>query len=328
MLDAGLFRIDALAQALRRADMQRWAETLPRQIDAAIRERQHGDIPRWKAALDDLPRIEATQVDLDAAAVMASGDALTDTQIVNLKQTLLRLSPWRKGPYQLHGVTIDTEWRSDWKWNRIAPHIRPLRDRSVLDIGCGNGYHLWRMAGAGANPVLGIDPNWLFMHQFAAIRHFVGDQWPVWLLPLGVDELPPDQLAFDSVFSMGVFYHRRSPIDHLLQLKSFLKPGGELVLETLVIEGREGEVLLPADRYAQMRNVWFLPSPPTLVRWMERAGFRDVRLADLNRTSVEEQRSTEWMQFDSLPDFLDPDDRSQTLEGYPSPLRAVFIATL
>jgi tRNA (mo5U34)-methyltransferase len=328
MPDPGFFRIDALTQALGRAGMQRWAETLPRRIEAAIREHQHGDIPRWKAALDDLPRIEATQVDLDATAVTASGDALTDAQIGSLKQTLLRLSPWRKGPFHLHGVTIDTEWRSDWKWNRIAPHIRPLRDRSVLDIGCGNGYHLWRMAGAGANLVLGIDPNWLFMHQFAAIRHFVGDQWPAWLLPLGVDDLPPDQLAFDSVFSMGVFYHRRSPIDHLLQLKSFLKPGGELVLETLVIEGSEGEVLLPADRYAQMRNVWFLPSPPTLVRWMERAGFRDVRLADLNRTSVEEQRSTEWMQFDSLPDFLDPDDRSQTLEGYPSPLRAVFVATL
>lgn len=198
----------------------------------------------------------------------------------------------------------------------------------MLDIGCGNGYHVWRMAGEGARLVLGIDPNWLFMHQFAAVRHFVGDKWPAWLLPLGVDQLPSDQLAFDTVFSMGVFYHRRSPIDHLLQLRSFLKPGGELVLETLVIEGKEGEVLLPAERYAQMRNVWFLPSPPTLVRWMERAGFRDVHVADLNRTGVDEQHSTEWMQFDSLPDFLDPSDPSRTVEGYPSPLRAVLIATL
>jgi tRNA (mo5U34)-methyltransferase len=77
-----------------------------------------------------------------------------------------------------------------------------------------------------------------------------------------------------------------------------------------------------------MRNVWFLPSPPTLVRWMERVGFRDVRVADLNRTTVDEQRGTEWMQFDSLPDFLDPADQARTVEGYPSPLRAVLIATL
>jgi tRNA (mo5U34)-methyltransferase len=308
--------------------MRQWAQQLPGQVENEIRNRQHGDLPRWRAALDDLPEIEASLVELQASCVTAAGDAPQPQQVAALKERLLRLSPWRKGPYHLHGVQIDTEWRSDWKWERILPHIRPLGDRCVLDIGCGNGYHVWRMAGEGARLVLGIDPNWLFMHQFAAVRHFVGDKWPAWLLPLGVDQLPSDQLAFDTVFSMGVFYHRRSPIDHLLQLRSFLKPGGELVLETLVIEGKEGEVLLPAERYAQMRNVWFLPSPPTLVRWMERAGFRDVHVADLNRTGVDEQHSTEWMQFDSLPDFLDPSDPSRTVEGYPSPLRAVLIATL
>ncbi len=328
MPDLDFFRMDSLLQALQQAGMRQWAEQLPRQVEEEIRNRQHGDIPRWRAAVDELPEIEAALVELQASSVTAAGNALHPQQIEALKQTLLRLSPWRKGPYHLHGVQIDTEWRSDWKWNRILPHIRPLGDRCVLDIGCGNGYHVWRMAGEGARLVLGIDPNWLFMHQFAAVRHFVGDEWPAWLLPLGVDQLPADLLAFDTVFSMGVFYHRRSPIDHLLQLRSFLKPGGELVLETLVIDGQEGEVLLPADRYAQMRNVWFLPSAPTLLRWMERVGFRDVHVADLNRTSVEEQRSTEWMQFDSLPDFLDPSDPSRTVEGYPSPLRAVLIAKL
>lgn len=328
MPDLDFFRMDSLLQALQQAGMRRWAEQLPGQVEDEIRNSKHGDLPRWRAALDDLPTIEASFVDLQGSSVTAAGDALLPQQVDVLKEGLLRLSPWRKGPYHLHGVQIDTEWRSDWKWERILPHIRPLEGRRVLDIGCGNGYHVWRMAGEGARLALGIDPNWLFMHQFAAVRHFVGDTWPAWLLPLGVDQLPTDQLAFDTVFSMGVFYHRRSPIDHLLQLRSFLKPGGELVLETLVIEGKEGEVLLPAERYAQMRNVWFLPSPPTLVRWMERAGFRDVHVADLNRTSVDEQRSTEWMQFDSLPDFLDASDPSRTVEGYPSPLRAVLIATL
>lgn len=328
MPDLDFFRMDSLVQALQQAGMSQWAELLPVQVGEEIRNRQHGDIPRWRAAVDELPEIEPSLVELQGSSVTAAGDALQLHQIETLKEMLLRLSPWRKGPYHLHGVTIDTEWRSDWKWDRILPHIRPLGDRCVLDIGCGNGYHVWRIAGEGARLVLGIDPNWLFMHQFAAVRHFVGDNWPAWLLPLGVDQLPADKLAFDTVFSMGVFYHRRSPIDHLLQLKSFLKPGGELVLETLVIEGDEGEVLLPADRYAQMRNVWFLPSPPTLVRWMERVGFRDVRVVDLNRTGVDEQHSTEWMQFESLPDFLDPADHSRTVEGYPSPLRAVLIATL
>ncbi|PMC22346.1 tRNA 5-methoxyuridine(34)/uridine 5-oxyacetic acid(34) synthase CmoB, partial [Klebsiella aerogenes] len=44
---------------------------------------------------------------------------------------------------------------------------------------------------------------------------------------------------------MGVLYHRRSPLDHLWQLKDQLAPGGELVLETLVIEGDENTVLVP-----------------------------------------------------------------------------------
>ena len=56
---------------------------------------------------------------------------------------------------------------------------------------------------------------------------------------------------------MGVLYHRRSPIDHLLELKGCLQTGGELVLETLVIDGGLGEVLVPENRYAKMRNVWF-----------------------------------------------------------------------
>ena len=328
MPDLDFFRMASLVQALQQSGMNRWAEQLPAQVEEEIRNRQHGDIPRWRAALDDLPGIDASLVDLEGSVITAAGSSAEPVQVDALRQALLRLSPWRKGPYHLHGVTIDSEWRSDWKWERIRPHIRPLGERCVLDIGCGNGYHVWRMAGEGARLVLGIDPNWLFMHQFAAVRHFVGDHWPAWLLPLGVDQLPSDQLAFDTVFSMGVLYHRRSPIDHLLQLKSFLKPGGELVLETLVIDGKEGEVLLPSDRYAQMRNVWFLPSPPTLMRWMERVGFRDVHVADLNSTTVDEQRSTEWMKFDSLPDFLDPANQARTVEGYPSPLRAVMIARL
>ncbi len=139
MPDLDFFRMDSLLQALQQAGMRQWAEQLPRQVEEEIRNRQHGDIPRWRAAVDELPEIEAALVELQASSVTAAGNALHPQQIEALKQTLLRLSPWRKGPYHLHGVQIDTEWRSDWKWNRILPHIRPLGDRCVLDIGCGNG---------------------------------------------------------------------------------------------------------------------------------------------------------------------------------------------
>ncbi|TAN49445.1 MAG: tRNA 5-methoxyuridine(34)/uridine 5-oxyacetic acid(34) synthase CmoB [Methylococcaceae bacterium] len=242
-----------------------------------------------------------------------------------IEQALRQLHPWRKGPYCLHGIHIDTEWRSDWKWQRLAPHIAPLTGKLVLDVGCGNGYHCWRMLGAGARRVIGVDPTLLSVMQFQAIKHFAGDH-PVDVLPLSFDAVPPDLNAFDSVFSMGVLYHLRSPIDHLLGLKGCLKAGGQLILETLIIDGGPGQILVPADRYAKMRNVWFIPSPPTLQGWLQRCGFRHVRLIDVTPTRTAEQRSTDWMRFHSLADFLDPGDPSRTAEGLPAPTRAIFLA--
>jgi tRNA (mo5U34)-methyltransferase len=143
---------------------------------------------------------------------------------------------------------------------------------------------------------------------------------------VGIEQLPEGLQAFDTVFSMGVFYHRRAPMDHLRELKDCLRPGGQLVLETLVIEGELGEVLVPEGRYAKMRNVWFLPSPDTMLSWLRKCGFANQRMVDFTPTTVEEQRPTEWMTFESLPDFLDPADHSRTIEGHPGPIRAVFLA--
>ena len=235
-----------------------------------------------------------------------------------------RVIPWRKGPFELFGVHIDTEWRSDWKWSRVAPHLE-LAGKRILDVGCGNGYYMWRMLGAGAEAVVGVDPNWLFLNQFLAVKNYLPDA-AAWHLPLALEELPAKLEGFDTVFSMGVLYHRRSPIDHLLDLKDTLLRGGELVLETLVVEGDAQQVLVPEDRYAMMRNVWFLPSVPALELWLRRAGFVDVRCVDVSTTSVEEQRATDWMRFQSLPDFLDPADHSRTVEGLPAPTRAVLLA--
>lgn len=324
-MESELIQLDRLTAALREAGMEFWAEQLPLQLDSMQQEHRHGDVQRWKQALDDLPNLQAQRVDLQQQ--VAAFSSLSNLEKKSLKQKLLRLSPWRKGPFHLHGVDIETEWRSDWKWNRVRQHISPLKNRHVLDIGCGSGYHAWRMAGEGARLVVGIDPSWLFLIQFNAIRRYVGDQWPVHQLPFGIEHLPRQGLCFDTVFSMGILYHRRSPIEHLFDLKACLRRGGELVLETLVIEGDRTSVLVPERRYAKMRNVWFIPSTEMLMNWLKRVGFDNCQLADLNRTSIEEQHATEWMQFESLPDFLDPSDSTKTIEGYPAPMRATLIAT-
>ncbi|CAI8156027.1 MAG: tRNA U34 carboxymethyltransferase [Pseudidiomarina mangrovi] len=236
--------------------------------------------------------------------------------------------PWRKGPFHLHGVTIDTEWRSDFKWQRVAPHVGDLSGQQVMDVGCGSGYHLWRMLEAGAEQVWGIDPGQLFVAQFLAVRHFMPAELAarVHLFPLGIDDLPP-LARLDTLFSMGVLYHRRSPIDFLQQLHGLLKPGGRLVLETLVVEGDQQTVLVPGQTYGKMRNVWFIPSTEALLHWLQRCRFKNAHVVDESLTSVDEQRRTAWMEGQSLADFLDPNDHRKTIEGYPAPRRAVIIAT-
>jgi len=195
----------------------------------------------------------------------------------------------------------------------------------VLDIGCGSGYHCWRMRGAGAELVIGIDPTPLFIVQFFALQKYIQDHH-VTVLPMGIEHLPEKLRFFDTVFSMGVLYHRRSPFDHLIELRDCLVSGGELILETLVIDGDEGQVLVPEGRYARMGNVWFLPSIPTLELWLKKVGFKDVRVIDVTDTSTEEQRSTDWMTFHSLAEFLDPEKSDKTIEGYPGPKRAIVSA--
>ena len=301
-----------------------WLEVLPAQIAAWQRENLHGKFRDWEKSVDYLPLLEPQTLDL-LHSVSANADNLSDRQRLGIENLLRNLMPWRKGPYSLYGTEIDTEWRSDWKWDRVLRHISPLTHRTVLDVGCGSGYHMWRMLGAGAKLVVGIDPMQLFLCQFEAVRKLLGDDRRAHLLPLGIEQLPALQ-AFDTVFSMGVLYHRRSPLDHIMQLKNQLVSDGELVLETLVIEGDENAVLVPGERYAQMRNVYFIPSAAALKSWLEKCGFVDVRIADYAVTSVEEQRRTAWMTSESLAEFLDPNDSSKTVEGYPAPLRAVLVA--
>lgn len=286
-------------------------------------DRPHGDLARWRRAVEALPAGPAKCVlDQDTVRVGAA-DRIKDRDALRL--TLEGLIPWRKGPFEFFGEHLDCEWRSDWKWRRVAPHLSDLRGRRVLDVGCGSGYHGWRMVGAGARFVLGIDPTILFLMQYLAVKRYAREA-PFWFAPLRMEELPAGLQAFDTVFSMGVLYHRRSPLDHLLELRDALRPGGELVLETLVVEGDERTVLMPGERYAAMRNVFFLPSAAHLAIWLERCGFRDIRCVDESVTSTDEQRGTEWMRFQSLPDFLDPTDPTRTREGYPAPRRAILLA--
>lgn len=288
---------------------------------------QHGDFERWQAAIMDLPDL-APEAHNTGARVQVEGNCSPAAQ-QQLRKALEQLRPWRKGPFSVFGVDIDTEWRSDWKWQRLASALPNLRGQRVLDVGCGNGYFGWRLLQAGAETVLGIDPTLLFCMQHLAInRYFESDQ--NWVLPLRLEELPTgpeSDLGFDGVLSMGVIYHRRNPLEHVQQLTRCLRPGGWLVLESLIVEGDTG--IFPGEtggRYARMRNVWCVPTIAMLEQWLQECGFSQVALLDNSITSTDEQRTTPWMTFESLAQALDPEDPHRTVEGWPRPRRAVLMA--
>lgn len=314
----------------------RWANQLLEPLLLVDGSRRNADRTGWERILTETCDWVPSTVDvkLDCLKIGIAEDISIAEEA--FKQKLMTLHPWRKGPYSVFGTHIDTEWRSDLKWQRIAPHLSDLRGRRVLDVGCGSGYHAWRMWGAGAEAVVAIDPSQLFWVQFALIQqwiaNWIGDQpeympnTPVQYLPLPLEAIPKHIQAFDTVFSMGVLYHRKSPFEHLAHLRSVLRKGGEVVLETLVVGGDSSTVFVPPGRYAMMNNVWCLPSVDALKLWMERVGFTNVRCVDVNKTTTVEQRKTDWMTWKSLPDFLDPNDVTKTIEGHPAPLRATLIA--
>ena len=296
-----------------------WAE-----LDAALfaNLKGHGDWRRWQAALDRLPAARSVRAEYgDVVAV--EGDLAAEDR-ARLREALQALHPWRKGPFELFGVRIDAEWRSDLKWRRVAPAV-DLAGAVVLDVGCGNGYFGWRMLEAGAERVVGIDATPLFHMQHQAISHYAADHRNA-VLPARFEQLPErlTEARFDAAFSMGVLYHQRDPGEHLGRLRRSLKTGGQVIVETLVVE--RAAPLRPEGRYARMRNVPEIPTPNSLLSALVAAGFEEVRVIDNSTTTGAEQRTTPWMRFESLAEALNPDDSGQTIEGHPAPKRCVAVA--
>ena len=299
-------------------------ESLPATLAQWEASNKHGHWTKWQKLLLEFPSTDKHQWQVKDGAIVMCDGAFSVAENKRINGLLRQFKPWRKGPYQIDDTYVDTEWRSDYKWDRLLPHISTLVDKRVLDVGCGSGYHMWRMLESHAKQVVGVDPTALFFMQFLIVKHFAGD-CPLHFLPLGIEVMPATH-GFDTVFSMGVFYHRKDPFTFLQQLKEQLVEGGELVLETLIVAGDEQTVLVPTERYAQMSNVWFLPSAKAMILWLERAGFKAIKVVDTDRTSTLEQRKTDWIDGHSLSDFLMPNEPSLTIEGYPAPTRAVFIA--
>lgn len=271
---------------------------------------------------------------LRASSCDFSGDVVrigTDTDISPeeqqlVKQSLRGLMPWRKGPFSVFGIDIDAEWRSERKWNRIVPELPDLSGKIVADIGCNNGYYMFRMAHHRPAFVLGFEPYLQHYSTFKTLNAFAGqDQLQVELL--GIEDLALFPKSFDVIFCLGILYHRPSPLAALRDLHTALKPGGWLIIESQAIPGEEPVALFPHSTYAKAPGTWFVPTAACLHNWMTRTGFRKVQQFCEHAMGKEEQRRTAWMEFESYEDFIDKDNPAFTIEGYPAPRRVFFKAT-
>lgn len=237
------------------------------------------------------------------------------SEILNLA---LDLKPWRKGPFQINDLFIDSEWQSFIKFNLLKPYLN-LKDKIVADVGCNNGYYMFRMLDFDPKSITGFDPSVLCFLQFSFINHFVKSNINYELL--GVQDLPSYKTKFDTIFCLGVIYHRSDPIKMLKELRTSLNLGGEVFLDTMFIERDDEFVLSPKNRYSKITNIYFVPSIKALQNWCERAKFNNFEILAIKDTDLNEQRKTMWIEGESLNNFLDPNDPSLTIEGYPAPKR-------
>lgn len=287
-------------------------------------------LPFWEPhrnLISSLPVLSDLNVGSRAGSVVVgSPEDLDSGEAEAVREGIELLIPWRKGPWELFGQRIESEWRSDLKWDRVAPLLGTLKGRIVADIGCGNGYYMYRLAELGPKLVLGMDPSDRFYYQFQFVQHFARSSG-VHLEPFGVQHAPLYPDFFDLVLCMGVIYHRPDPIGMLKNLYRCTRPHGTLILESQAIAGEGDFALFPKERYAKARNVFFVPTANCLLNFVERAGFCDAQVCSIEKVTFDEQRRTRHARFESLEDFLDPDDLDKTIEGYPAPYRVIVKAT-
>lgn len=287
-------------------------------LNAVRQERQKWmtwkNIAPLREALNQLPRIDA-HVELGNTVALTSSDAVDVNELERIARLMM---PWRKGPFDLFGLFIDTEWRSDLKYNFLRPHFN-LSGKKVADIGCNNGYYMFRFLEDSPAKVVGFDPSALFKSQFDLINHFVKSEIVYELL--GVEHLPFYEEKFDTIFCLGVLYHRSDPVAMIKALAQGLAEGGEIYLDTFIMEGDEPYALCPSEGYSKITNIYFVPTLKALENWCLRAGFKSFEILGTVVTTSDEQRKTDWIESQSLEDFLDPADNTKTVEGYPAPIR-------
>lgn len=293
-----------------------------------IRDEQNKKLT-WKNVIPMREALENIQVLQNKNVYITLSDwvdvkiELSDEEFDLVQKNAKSLIPWRKGPFSVGGLEIDSEWQSNKKYNLLRPYFN-LKDKIVADVGCNNGYYMFRMLKDKPKKIIGFDPSALFKTQFEFINTFIKSD--IVYEMMGVEHLEYYEHKFDFIFMLGVLYHRSDPVTTLKSLNKSLNKDGEIIVDSFMIDGEDEVALSPHDRYSLIPNIYFIPTVNCFKNWLNRAGFKDIEVLEITQTDSEEQRATPWSFEVSLSEMLDPNDTSKTIEGYPAPKRVYLKA--
>ena len=117
-------------QQIATTNLSAWLETLPLQLKEWEKQ-THGDYAKWSKIVDFLPDLQADTIDLKNTVKSDHTSPLSEGEKTTHYPSLKQLMPWRKRTLSLFGIHVDCEWRSDFKWDRVLPHLAPLKDRTI-----------------------------------------------------------------------------------------------------------------------------------------------------------------------------------------------------
>lgn len=169
---------------------------------------------------------------------------------------------------------------------RYLERIAPLKERAIVDVGCGGGILSESMARAGAR-VLGVDlaRGVLDVAELHALEAAVAVEYRM----ISAEDLALERpLAFDTVTCMEMLEHVPDPASILESLAKLARPGGDIVVSTLnrtplafgvAILGAEYIArVLPRGTHEYLKFI----RPSELGRWGRAAG---LELMDLTGIS-------------------------------------------
>lgn len=144
-----------------------------------------------------------------------------------------------------------------------------LKDKRVLDVGCWSGGDLLVLAGLGGQ-VTAIEEHPVAAQAAQRLLGLLNLNTPVLETSLYADKQEWRE-QFDYAYCSGVIYHVTDPLLLLRILFAYLKPGGDVFIETKGAGG-EGSLCSYSGTLEKGWN-WYAPNEIALGRWMVDAGF-------------------------------------------------------